>query len=152
MCRLRLPRNADRAIVLRRSKRRGIIAGSVLWRIEGEAHFTKGEHERRSRALRIRQSECNTTSQLLHPKRARGQTAIVAATGATTDSEIDQRRTELLDGFTEVRDKAFEEMPQPYLHYASRFNVVGVYQGHSSEPRHAPARDRSDAVGSGRVS
>lgn len=53
---------------------------------------------------------------------------ITAATGARSESEIDQQRTELLAGFTEIRDKAATEIPQPYIHYASRFDVVGVYQ------------------------
>lgn len=54
--------------------------------------------------------------------------AIVAATGASTDDEIEQHRTGLLAVFTQARDKSAEEIPQPYIHYASRFPIVGVYQ------------------------
>ncbi len=53
---------------------------------------------------------------------------ITAATGARTDAEIEQHRTQLLADFTNVRDRAHEETPQLYVHYASRFEVVGLYQ------------------------
>jgi len=54
--------------------------------------------------------------------------AIVAALGAQTSSEIDQHRAQLLADFTKVRDKAQEEISLPYVHYASRFDIVGLYQ------------------------
>src|SRR5690348_11319158 len=54
--------------------------------------------------------------------------AIMAATGSQTDAEIEQHRTQLLTEFTDVRDKANEEVPEPYVHYASRIDVVGLYQ------------------------
>jgi len=54
--------------------------------------------------------------------------AITAATGAQAETEIEQHRTQLLADFTEVRDKSSEEVPQPYVHYASRVDVVGLYQ------------------------
>ncbi len=53
---------------------------------------------------------------------------ISAATGAASDADIDQHRTELVKAFTEIRDKATGEESQAYVHYASRFDIVGVYQ------------------------
>jgi hypothetical protein len=50
--------------------------------------------------------------------------AIKAATGAQTDTEIEQHRIQLLPDFKKVSDKANEEVPQPYLHYASKFDIV----------------------------
>lgn len=54
--------------------------------------------------------------------------AIAAATKAEADTDIDQHRTQLLKAFTEIRDKANGEASQAYVHYASRFDIVGVYQ------------------------
>lgn len=54
--------------------------------------------------------------------------AVTAATGAQTDAEIEQHRMQLLADFTKVRDKAYEEVPEPYVHYVSRIDVVGLYQ------------------------
>src|SRR6185312_6220310 len=54
--------------------------------------------------------------------------AVTAATGAQTDAEIEQHRMQLLADFTKVRDKAYEEVPEPYVHYVSRIEVVGLYQ------------------------
>lgn len=54
--------------------------------------------------------------------------AITAAIGAKTEAEIEEHRAHLLADFTRVRDKANEEVPQPYVHYASRFDIVGLYQ------------------------
>lgn len=54
--------------------------------------------------------------------------AIKAATGSESDVEIEQHRVKLLADFTEVSDKANEEVPQPYTHYVSRFDIVGLYQ------------------------
>jgi Calcineurin-like phosphoesterase len=55
-------------------------------------------------------------------------TAITAATGAQSKHEIEQHRSQLLADFTKVRDQAKEEVSQPYIHYASRFDIVGLYQ------------------------
>ena len=54
--------------------------------------------------------------------------AISRATTAQTDTEIEQHRIQLLADFTSVRNKAMGEVPQPYLHFASRFDIVGLYQ------------------------
>lgn len=54
--------------------------------------------------------------------------AISMAARTKTESEIEQHRIELLASFTEVRNKAVAEVPQGYVHYASRFDIVGVYQ------------------------
>ena len=54
--------------------------------------------------------------------------AIKAATAASSDAEVDQHRVRLLAEFAEVRDQAIKEIPPPYVHYASRLNVVGLYQ------------------------
>jgi predicted phosphodiesterase len=56
------------------------------------------------------------------------RTAITAATGAQTSPEIEQHLAQLLADFIKVRDKAQEEVPLPYVHYASRFDIVGLYQ------------------------
>ncbi len=55
-------------------------------------------------------------------------TAIAVATGAKTADDIDQHRTQLLEVFTSIRDKADGETSQAYVHYASRFDIVGLYQ------------------------
>lgn len=54
--------------------------------------------------------------------------AITAATEASTDAEIEQERNQLLADFIRIRDKANEEVSQAYVHYASRVDVVGLYQ------------------------
>ena len=54
--------------------------------------------------------------------------AITAATEARTGAEIERERQSLLADFTNVRDKANEEVSQAYVHYASRVDVVGLYQ------------------------
>ena len=53
---------------------------------------------------------------------------IAAATDAKSNDEIEQQRADLLASFSAVRDKAAAEIPLPYTHYASRFDIVGVYQ------------------------
>ncbi len=53
---------------------------------------------------------------------------IAAATGAKSESEIEQHRIDLLASFSGVQDMAAAEVPPPYTHYASRFDMVGVYQ------------------------
>jgi Calcineurin-like phosphoesterase len=55
-------------------------------------------------------------------------TAITGATGAQTNLEIEQHRLQLLADFIRVSDAAHKEMPIPYAHYASRFDIVGLYQ------------------------
>ena len=62
--------------------------------------------------------------------------AITAATGSTTDAQIEQDRIQLLADFTSVRDKARKEVPEPYVHYASRIDVVGLYQSVLSKVFH----------------
>ena len=57
-----------------------------------------------------------------------GRAAIAAATGVRTDLEIDQHRQQLVADFTKVSAQANREVPQSYSHYASRFDVVGLYQ------------------------
>lgn len=54
--------------------------------------------------------------------------AIVAATGAKTEDEIEKHRQDLLADFIKVRDHVIKETPEPYNHYASRINLVGAYQ------------------------
>jgi hypothetical protein len=41
---------------------------------------------------------------------------------------VEHHRVQLLAEFSELRDRVVEETPQPYIHYASRFSIVGVYQ------------------------
>ena len=54
--------------------------------------------------------------------------AIKVATGAQNDAEIEQHRQNLLEDFTKVRDEVSNEIAEPYIHYASRIDIVGVYQ------------------------
>ena len=54
--------------------------------------------------------------------------AVKAATAAISDAEVEQHRVRFLADFAEIRDKAAEELPPPYMRYASRFDAVGLYQ------------------------
>lgn len=54
--------------------------------------------------------------------------AIAAATGAGTPGEIEEKRQALLADFTKKRDEAAAETAEAYTHYASRVDIVGVYQ------------------------
>ena len=55
-------------------------------------------------------------------------TAIKLGAGLQTDAEVEAHRLQLLADFTSVRDAAAAEIPEPYIHYASRVDIVGLYQ------------------------
>jgi hypothetical protein len=65
---------------------------------------------------------------LLSKSTPEAKAAIAAATGSQTVAEAEEHRTQLLKDFAEVNDKANGEVPEPYVHYASRIDVVGLYQ------------------------
>ena len=48
----------------------------------------------------------------------------LAAVAAASEAH----RARFLQAFTDIRDKAGREAPQAYVHYVSRFDVVGLYQ------------------------
>ena len=54
--------------------------------------------------------------------------AIKMATRAQTEDDIEKHRQSLLADFTKVRDHVIAEIAEPYIHYASRVNLVGAYQ------------------------
>ena len=87
-----------------------------------------GKNERCNWPSAFYTSECCSSCRTFQPSNARLKDAIKAATGTQTDEETEAHRLRLLADFTDVRDKVSSEIAEPYLHYASRINVVGAYQ------------------------
>ena len=53
---------------------------------------------------------------------------IRTATAASTAQEVEANRIDLLSCFRAVSERAASEVSQSYVHYASRFDIVGLYQ------------------------